>query len=182
MNAPRILLTIATVGLLAIAAISFAGPMGGGHGHNGNGYYAMNTNCPNGGGMGGGGMMGRGMMGHGKHMGQGFWNSLTPEQQTAYAALQDEYAKKTEALRTDMWAKHTELQALSGNDKVDPAYITKLVSEMKDLSIKMRAERDAFDAKVEKELGIKNFGRGYGANPNCPYAGTTNTAPDAPAN
>ncbi|UZP66355.1 periplasmic heavy metal sensor [Desulfovibrio mangrovi] len=172
MKTRNILITTIALGLLAIAAVSFAGMHGGGMGYG---------NCGNGGGMGYGHGHGQGMMTNCPGGGMGY--NLTPEQQEKFTALQDAYYKKTETLRTDMWAKHTELEALSGNDKVDPKYITQLVQDMKDIGTKLRAEREAFEAQVEKEIGIKNFRRGQGRNPNCPYAdGTAPAAPAAPAN
>lgn len=177
MKTRNIMISTLALAILAIASVSFAGMHGGGHGggHGPGNGQGMMSNC---GGMGGG--MGHGMMGN---CGNRIPANLTPEQQTKFIALQDAYYKKTEALRTDMWAKHTELEALSGNDKVDPKYITQLVQDMKEIGTKMRAEREAFETQVEKEVGIKDFRRGYGRNPNCPYAdGVAPAAPAAPAN
>ncbi|GFM38605.1 periplasmic heavy metal sensor [Desulfovibrio psychrotolerans] len=159
MKITHVMIALMTVALLGTAAVSFAGMRGG----MGCGCGSMMGQSMDGGhaGM----MMGKGHgKGHGKMQGgKGFMQNLTPEQQEKFGALSDAFGKKTEALRADMWAKHTELQALTNNPKVEPKYITKLVQELKELNLAMQAERTAFHAQVEKEVGIKNFGRGFGA-------------------
>lgn len=181
MKINHVIIGLMTVALLGMAAVSFAGMHGG---KGGMGGMGCGMNC------GGGMMMGQsmdggcgGMMmgkGHGKkHGGKGFMQNLTPEQQEKFGALREEFVKKTEPLRADMWAKHTELQALTNNPKVEPKYITKLVQELKELNLAMQAERTAFHAQVEKEVGIKNFGRGFGAG--CMPAGDAGDAGEAGA-
>lgn len=174
MKLQRTFLGLLALGILSLAAVAYAGPMHG-QGHGGHGRGMMTSDCPMGGGMGAG--MGAG------HMGRGFMQSLTPEQQQKFQTLRNEFVKKTEDLRSDMWAKHTELEALAGNDKVEPSYITKLVQEMKEIGTKLRAERDAFAQRVEKEVGVPYYGHGFGPNGDCPAVGGATGTPDAaPAN
>ncbi len=156
MKTSRILFSLAMVGMLSLAAVAWAGP-----GHNTEGHGGPGTHM----GMMKNGGHGGQMMGGGMGMSGAAWDALTPEQRDRYSSLRDAYAEKVEPMRSDMWAKHTELEALSNNPKVEPSYITKLVQDMKELGAKMRAERKIFADQVEKELGIRPFHRGFG---DCP--------------
>lgn len=90
----------------------------------------------------------------------GAWN-LTAEQRVTYDKIMKEYDAKVTPLRDEMWAKHTELQALSGNAKTEPSTISKLVQDMGNIRVKLRQERETLAQRLEKELGIKSgFGRG----------------------
>lgn len=90
----------------------------------------------------------------------GAWN-LTTEQRASYDKIMQEYDAKVTPLRDEMWAKHTELKALSGNPKTEPGTISKLVQDMSNTRVKLRQEREVLAQRLEKELGIKSgFGRG----------------------
>ena len=101
--------------------------------------------------------------------GKGF-AQLTEEQQATFQTIMDEHRAEVAPLREELWAKHAELEALSGNVNADPERITQLVSEMKDLRIQLRTERDVLKAKLEAEglptpkrgWGKKRGGQGYG--------------------
>lgn len=106
------------------------------------------------------GFHGGGPRGGGPCADNGAWN-LTTEQRATYDKIMKEYDAKVTPLRDEMWAKHTELQALSSNPKTDPATISKLVQDMSGTRVKLRQEREALAQRLEKELGIKSgFGRG----------------------
>lgn len=98
--------------------------------------------------------------GHGGGRGKGpaFYQALTPEKQAAVQKIMDEHHAKIMALREDLWAKQTELDALKGNDT---KRIQALVTEMKDLRAKMLAERETIEKKLEAE-GVEFGGRGMG--------------------
>lgn len=108
---------------------------------------------------------GRGGPGHGPGFGgpcadNGAWN-LTAEQRVTYGNIMKEYDAKVTPLRDQMWAKHTELKALSANPKTEPDTISKLVQDMGKIRVQLRQERETLAQRLEKELGIKSgFGRG----------------------
>lgn len=103
---------------------------------------------------------GRGPWGPAPCADNGAWN-LTAEQRVTYDKIMKEYDAKITPLRDEMWAKHTELQALSGNPKTEPGTISKLVQDMSGIRVKLRQERETLAQRLEKELGIKSgFGRG----------------------
>lgn len=85
--------------------------------------------------------------------------ALTPEQQAKLDKILADYQKKTFPLSQDMWAKHTELQALSANPNTKPEQISKLVAELKDLRAKQFAAREALNETLKKE-GLPAFGAG----------------------
>lgn len=102
--------------------------------------------------------------GPGGHGGRGpaYYQALSPEKQAVVEKIMDEHRAKMFALRQDLWAKQTELDALKGNDT---KRIQTLVAEMKDLHAKMYAERETLEKKLEAEgvvLGGPGMGRGMG--------------------
>lgn len=90
--------------------------------------------------------------------------ALTPEQQAKLDTIMAEHRAKTFALRQDIWAKQTELNALSVNPNTKPAQITKLVGELKDLRAKKFAAHEELRATLAKE-GLPFPGAG------CPMMG-----------
>lgn len=87
--------------------------------------------------------------------------ALTPEKQAAVAKIVDKHHVKLVDLREKIWAKQTELQALSRSGKAERADIQSLISDISKLRTSMNEERDALRTEIEKETGIKSFGRGY---------------------
>ena len=104
--------------------------------------------------------------GYGKGHGHGCAHGgmeLTPEQRQKVDAIFDTFAKRNQPVHEELRAKHMELNALSGNTKVEPEVISKLVADIKELRGKLLAEREAFHAEVEKEVGVSlpKHGKGY---------------------
>lgn len=87
--------------------------------------------------------------------------TLTPEKQAAVEKIVDKHHVKLVELREQIWAKQTELQALSRSGKAERSDIQSLVNEISKLRTATNAERDAMRAEIEKETGIKAFGRGF---------------------
>lgn len=104
--------------------------------------------------------------------------TLTPEKQAAVSQIVDKHHVKLIELREKIWAKHTELQALSQSGKAEKSDIQSLIGDISKLRAAMNAERDAMRAEIEKETGIKGYGRGYhgggmggGMGEGCPSMG-----------
>jgi len=91
----------------------------------------------------------------------GAGTTLTPEKQAAVEKIVDKHHVKLVELREQIWAKHTELQALSQSGKAEKSDIQSLITDISKLRTAMNAERDAMRAEIEKETGIKSYGRGY---------------------
>lgn len=103
-------------------------------------------------------------MGGGMGMGGGcatgaVYNALTPEKQAKYDAIYKEADARIQPLKDKAWAKHTELNALSGNPNTKPETISKLSNELGDLRTQIRGEYTALDTRLEKEVGVNP---GYG--------------------
>lgn len=163
-----LILTLSTIAVLALAAVSFAGPGYGRGYHMGPGY----------------GMMGNGYhMGGGYHMGYGPAADLTDEQRAALEKTAQEFAAKVEPLRDDLYAKNLELAAELAKTTPDQSRITALTKDVNDLQAKLFTEQTAFRATLAKEYGIRagmggfgmggyHMGRGNGFGPgNCPFWG-----------
>lgn len=106
--------------------------------------------------------------------------TLTPEKQAVVAKIVDKHHAKLIELREKIWAKQTELQALSQSGKAEKSDIQSLIGEISKLRTNMNEERDALRTELEKETGIKAYGRGYhrggmgggyGAAEGCPGGG-----------
>ena len=110
--------------------------------------------------------------GRGANRGNGFqcngaYSQLTPEKQQAVDVIFDKYEPKFDELRTQMWAKHSVLQAMVNGGDADEKKISGLVADITKLRDQMRDTRDAMRAELEKETGIVGFGgRGRGG---CGY-------------
>lgn len=87
--------------------------------------------------------------------------TLTPEKQAAVAKIVDKHHAKLVELREKIWAKHTELTALSRAGKAEKSDIQSLIADISKLRATMNEERDALRTEIEKETGIKAYGRGY---------------------
>lgn len=150
MNARTLrIFVLSGLAVLITAALAFAQP-GMGRGGYGPGGYGP-------GGYGPGGCPG---WGNGAQA-----QNLTPEQQQKFDQLFEAHQKRTFALRQDIWAKETELNALSGNPNTKPERISQLVNELKDLRAKMFTERESFQSALRKEglpAGLANCGQGRG--------------------
>ncbi|QJT10113.1 Spy/CpxP family protein refolding chaperone [Oceanidesulfovibrio marinus] len=86
---------------------------------------------------------------------------LSPEKQEAVQKAFDEFQDKMEPLRDDMWAYHTELDALS-QAGADQKTITDLVEKMREVRKQMYAQRTDLRAKLDA-IGVPGgFGRGCG--------------------
>lgn len=94
--------------------------------------------------------------GGGYHQGyqQGMQQNMTAEQQATMQELYDSHMQKMTPLREQLWAKNTELDALSGNANVKPEEIKKLVSEIATLRSQMNKEMTAFRDQAQKETGM----------------------------
>jgi len=90
---------------------------------------------------------------------------LTPEQRAKLDTLMTEHRRQMFESRQDIWAKQTELDALSRNPNTTPERITQLVNELKGLRAKQFNERESFRATLQKEGlpgGFGNCADGYG--------------------
>ena len=102
--------------------------------------------------------------------GPGGWHQAIPqEQRDAVYGMMREHRAKVQPLRDELWTKRTMLDALSGNPNADVKEIKSLVEEVGALRGKLRAEHDAFSARVKKDTGIDvpgswcgKYGDGYG--------------------
>jgi zinc resistance-associated protein len=128
-------LTIAALAaflVLSMTAMAFAGP-GQGRGANRGSCYQQN----------------------------GPYSQLTPEKQQAVQAIFDKYDAKFDELRTQLWTKHSVLQALINGGNADEKKIAGLTSDITKLRDQMRDNRDAMRAEIEKETGLVGFGPGF---------------------
>jgi len=119
---------LAAVLTLSISAMAFAGP----------GY-------------------GRGGCG-GPYGGNGAYSQLTPEKQAAVDTIVEKYNKQFDELRTQMWTKHSTLQAMVNGGQADEAKIGKLTKEVTELRDQMFDLRTQMSAELEKETGLTGFG------------------------
>ncbi len=136
---------LAAVLVLSISAFAFAGP---GYGR--------------GGGCGGPG-------------GDSTYSQLTPEKQEAVNKIVDKYSEQFKEIRTEMWTKHSTLQAMVNGGQADEKKIGKLTAEVTQLRDKMWDLRDKMSDELVKETGI-TAGNGFGACPaygqaSCPGGG-----------
>jgi len=102
---------LAGVLVLAMAAMSFAGP-GYGRGFGGCGGPGSGPN--------------------------GAYSQLSPEKQAAVDKIYEKYDAQFDELRTAMWTKHSTLQAMINGGDANEKKIGKLTAEISDLRTKMR--------------------------------------------
>ncbi len=108
---------------------------------------------------------GQGRRGHRGYGYQNMWTQMTPEKQEAAQAILDKYDVRFEELRTQLWAKHSTLQALVNSGNADEQKITALTKDITQLRDQLRDVRDDMRAELEKETGLVGFGGGFGG---CP--------------
>lgn len=92
--------------------------------------------------------------------GYGKYNDLTPEKQAAMDKIVGKYRARMIELRDQVWAKSATLEAMTNAGNADEAKISKLVSDISELRGEMWENRDAMTAELEKETGIRAYGRG----------------------
>jgi zinc resistance-associated protein len=93
----------------------------------------------------------------GRGAGQG-QNQPTAEQRATIQKIVDAHQDKIYELREKIWAKHTELQALSNSGKAEKSDIQSLVADISKLRDAMNKERLAMRADIEKQTGLKGYG------------------------
>lgn len=129
MKTKTYIVAFAVVALVAVSAVSFAGP----------------ANSPGrGAGRGGCGAFG---------FGPGV--ELTEEQQAALRAAYEEHAKKAAAIGQDLYAKNLELEAELAKAAPDAKRAASLTKEVNDLRGSIFAEGVAFRLKLAKDFGIR---------------------------
>ncbi|WP_432737968.1 Spy/CpxP family protein refolding chaperone [Maridesulfovibrio sp. FT414] len=114
-----------------------------------------------------------GAYGGGPGYGQGYgpctgpaqmFDQLTPEKQQEVKAIFQKYDDKIEAVRSQMWAKRTELNALVEAGKAEKKDITALVNDMAALRDKGYNLRKQLSAEIEQATGIAMPVPGFGGN------------------
>lgn len=91
---------------------------------------------------------------------------LTADQQTKAQQIVEKHQPKLLELREKMWAKNTELQALTTAGKAEKADIQALIADITALRTAMTAERTAMGDELQKATGLTGFGPG-----SCPGFG-----------
>lgn len=110
---------------------------------------------------------GRGGCGNGANSA---YSQLTPEKQAAVDKIVEKYSDQFSNLRTEMWTKHSTLQAMVNGGNADEAKIGKLTTELRDLRDKMVDLRAKMSDELVAETGIQSFGAAGG----CPAYGQGN--------
>lgn len=110
--------------------------------------------------------------------GNSAYSQLTPEKQEAVDKIVEKYSGQFQELRTQMWTKHSTLQAMVNGGQADEKKIGKLTAEVTELRDKMWDLRDKMSGELVKETGI-TAGNGFGACPafgqaSCPGQGRGN--------
>lgn len=153
----------ALLAMTLVSGAAFAGnAISAPHGGHGDGP-AMGGNMGDGphGNMGGmGGCMSGGdgsgyHKGMGKHMGRAY-ESLTPEKRAQFDTMLKEYHDKVIPMGDALYVKKQEMRALQNAATPDVNAVSKKATEINELRNKVRAEKDAFMNKLDKELGINN--------------------------
>ena len=108
------------------------------------------------------------MHGHGamKHEAKPGYAALSPEKQARYDAVVRTFQPRLEELRDHIWAKKTELSALSYNSNTDPEILSRLGAELMELRVQMRDVHREMDAKLQQEVGVSP---GYGNRRGCNF-------------
>lgn len=110
------------------------------------------------------------------------YEQLTPEKQTQVQEIIKKYESTFQALKSEQWAKHTELKALVDSGKADKNTIHSLVQELTEVRSKLYTEHKKMAEEIEKETGLVfppmgqgqgKSGRGCGQyrQGNCPASG-----------
>lgn len=92
------------------------------------------------------------------------YNQLTPEKQQQVQAIFKKYEDTFQTLKSQQWAKSTELNALVNSGKADKDTIHALVKELTDIREKVYAEHQKMADELEKETGLTfpSMGQGFG--------------------
>ncbi len=103
------------------------------------------------------------------------YSQLTPEKQAAVDKIVENYSEQFKELRTQMWTKHSTLQAMVNGGQADEKKIGKLTAEVTELRDKMVDLRDKMSDELVKETGITTA-NGFGSCPaygqaSCPGGG-----------
>lgn len=105
--------------------------------------------------------------GRGNGAGRGVSCQITPEKWAEVDAVTAKYADQFEALRTQMWAKHSVLQAMINKGDANEKKIGTLVGEITELRDKMRDLRETVSKEVVEKTGVQLAdGRGCGRGQN----------------
>ncbi len=95
--------------------------------------------------------------------GQNSRTALTADQQAKAQQVVEQHRPKLIELREKIWAKNTELQALTAAGKAEKADIQSLVAEISALRTAMITERTAMGDELRKATGLTGFGPGFGS-------------------
>ena len=90
------------------------------------------------------------------------FEQLTPEKQQEVKAIFKKHQDEFQSIKTQMWAKRTELNALVDSGKADQKTISSLVKEMVDLRTKGYNLRKQVNEELETATGIEMPMRGFG--------------------
>jgi zinc resistance-associated protein len=84
---------------------------------------------------------------------------LSTEQMQAIEGIAAAHQEKLYDLREQIWAKHTELQALTASGKAERSDIQGLIKDISALRGTLHRERVAIRNEVEKQTGITQMDR-----------------------
>ncbi|WP_031480787.1 Spy/CpxP family protein refolding chaperone [Maridesulfovibrio frigidus] len=104
-------------------------------------------------------------MARGGYHGGGNWDAyeqLTPEKQQQVQAIIKNYEPTFEKLKSQQWAKRTELNALVESGKADKETIHALVKDLSETRDKMYAAHKQMASEIEKETGLTFPAAGMG--------------------
>ncbi|WP_320173102.1 Spy/CpxP family protein refolding chaperone [Maridesulfovibrio sp.] len=90
------------------------------------------------------------------------FEQLTPEKQQEVKTIFQKHQDEFQSIKSQMWAKRTELNALVDSGKADQKTISKLVKEMVDLRTKAYNLRKQVNSEIETATGIEMPVRGLG--------------------
>ena len=124
----------------------------------------------------------------GMHGGMGYWGhgpgycwrgpaaygNLTPEQQTKLDKLQQDFYNETAKLRSELWAKQRELNALLSSPNPDDQRIRQLQAQINDLRDQLSQKRLDFELEARKivpNTAVPYGGPGYGMHRGVPGPG-----------
>ncbi|WP_320007465.1 periplasmic heavy metal sensor [Maridesulfovibrio sp.] len=92
------------------------------------------------------------------------YEQLTPEKQNQVQDIIKKYESTFQKLKSEQWAKHTELNALVDSGKADKETIHALVQELTKVRDKLNEEHEKMTDEIEKATGLTfpPMGQGYG--------------------
>ena len=93
------------------------------------------------------------------------FEQLTPEKQQEVKAIFQKHEDEFQTIKTQMWAKRTELNALVDSGKADQKTISKLVKDMVNLRTKGYNLRKQVNEEIQSATGIEMPMRGFGGDP-----------------